>query len=178
MISDLAERMSDVLQGLRTASARMLVLRTLLLLACLAAITLVGPLAAVFRIVLIALTVLAVVVPDSPAPAAVMIGVLLLWLVIGPHAWPVTAALAASLALVHALAALASRGPLQADVRPGGLAAGSWALWLAWSAAAIGLVLVVTLTPDAVGRGAAWVIAASIALVLAALGVLADARRG
>jgi len=177
MISDIAERISDVLQSLRTASARMLVLRALLLMACLGAIALVGPLAAVFRYLLVALAVLAVIVPDSPAPAAVMLGVIVLWLITGHHPWPLTAALAASLAIVHLLATLASQGPIQADVRPGALAARAWAGWLGWSLAAAGLVVVIALTPDAVGRGPAWVTAASIVLVLAVLGVLALARR-
>lgn len=178
MITDLAERISDLLQSLRTASARMIVLRALLLLACLGAIVLVGPLAAVFRVVLVVLALLAVVVPDSPAPAALMIGVLALSLVTGHHPWPVTAGLTASFASIHLLATLASRGPLQADPRPGSLAAGAWAGWLGWSLGGIGLVVVVALTPDAVGRAPAWVTTASIVLVLAVLGVLAQARRG
>ena len=178
MITDLAERISDVLQSLRTASARMLVLRALLLLACLAAIALVGPVAAIFRFVLLALAVLAVIVPDSPAPAAVMIGVLMFWLVTWHHPWQATAALTVTLALVHLIATLASAGPLQADLRPAALGARHWSAWLAWSAAAIALVLVVSLGPDAVPRGPAWVITASIVLVLAVLAVLAQARRG
>ena len=177
MISDVAERLSDLLQTLRTATAAMIVLRALLLTACLVAIALDGPLAQFFRIVLVVLALVAAIVPDSAAPGALMIGVLLFWLVMGHHPWLVSAALAAALAMIHLFATLAARGPVQAEVRPSGLAAGQWAAWLAVSAGATIVVGAVSLVPDAVPRGPWWVVSASIALVLAVLAVLALARR-
>ena len=177
MISDLAERLSDLLQALRTATATMIVLRLLLLAACLTAITLDGPLAEVFRIVLLVLALIATVAPDSVAPGALMIGVLAFWLVTGHHPWPATVGLAASLAMIHLIATLAGRGPVQAQMRPSGLAARQWIAWLGLSAAASLLVVAVALVPDAAFRGPFWVVTASIAVVLAVLGVLAGAGR-
>ncbi len=177
MISDIAERISDLLQALRTAAAAMIVLRVLLLAACLAAIALDGPLAEVFRIVLVGLAVVAAIVPDSVAPGAVMIGVLLFWAVTGHHPWPAAVGLTGAFAVIHLLATLAARGPVQADLRPSGLASRHWLGWLGASAGAVVLVGAVALAPDILPRGPWWVVTASITLVLAVLGVLARAAR-